>query len=196
MLMGLAGMCQGVDTVISGKSYKSYYSKSYKQPIYVVYQIHRGGGDCKRAGKFKSGGLANSATAKDYANSGYDQGHMVPFEDFAYDCSLAEATFRYYNAVPQAPGLNRGNWRKWEYIIRQVSQRDTLVVVAGGSGHKRRIGEGVAVPDYCWKVVYSKTLRVVLYALTFKNDDSAETTTETITTLEKKLGYEVRQHLK
>jgi DNA/RNA endonuclease G (NUC1) len=188
---------QGHDTVINAGPYRSYYSRTYKQPIFVVYTLHKGGGGCDRSGeRFRTGGLRGSATAADYARSGYDQGHMAPYEDFAYDCGLAGLTFRFFNAVPQAPGLNRGQWSRWESVIRQVSQRDTLVVVAGGMGYTRKIGNGLFVPDYCWKVVYSRRTRVVLYALLFKNEDGSVPTRETITTLEKKLKYEVRHLLK
>lgn len=190
-------LCQGYDTVINSGFYRSYFSRTYKQPIFVVYALHRGGGDCDRAGeRFRTGGVRGSATASDYAKSGYDQGHMVPFEDFAYDCDLSARTFMFYNAIPQAPGLNRGSWRKWESIVRQASVNDTLVVVAGGSGYKRKIGDGLFVPDFCWKVVYSRKSKVVLYALMFRNKDDAEPTRETITTLERKLGYAIRQYLK
>ena len=192
-----ASLSQGIDTVIDRGVYRSFYSRAYKQPVYVVYTLHKGGGKCARSGaSFKSGGLRGSATNADYAKSGYDKGHLVPFEDFAYDCRLAEQTFRFYNAVPQAPGLNRGSWSKWEAVVRSVSQRDTLVIVAGGSGYRRKIGGGVYVPDFCWKVVYSRWLKVVLYALVFENDGSPAPTRETITTLETRLGYQVRQHLK
>jgi endonuclease G len=190
-------LSQGHDTVINAGPYRSFYSKTYKQPIFVVYTLHKGGGGCDRTGeRFRTGGLKGSATAADYAKSGYDQGHMVPYEDLAYDCKLAELTFRFYNSVPQAPGLNRGQWSRWEAVVRQVSQKDTLVVVAGGLGYKRKIGKGLFVPDYCWKVVYSKRTKVVLYALLFKNEDGAVPTRETITSLEKKLKYEVRHLLK
>lgn len=197
LITWLSPLCQGHDTVINNGLYRSYFSRVYKQPVFVVYTLHKGGGDCDRSGeKFRVGGVRGSATASDYLRSGYDQGHMVPFEDFAYDCDLASKTFMFYNAVPQAPGLNRGAWRKWESVVRRVSIKDTLVVIAGGSGYKRKIGNGLFVPEYCWKVVYSKRNKVVLYSLMFKNEDDAEPTRETITTLERKLGYSVRQLLK
>ena len=197
LLSWLSPLCQAYDTVINAGPYVSYFSRAYKQPVFVAYTLHRGGGDCSRSGlKFKTGGLKGSATASDYARSGYDQGHLVPFEDFAYDCDLSARTFMFYNAIPQAPGLNRGSWSRWEDSVRRVSLRDTLVILAGGSGYKRKIGQGLYVPDYCWKVVYSRRSKVVLYALLFKNEDDAQPVLVTVKSLERKLGYGVRGLLK
>jgi DNA/RNA endonuclease G (NUC1) len=186
---------QKVDTVINTGIYKSYYSFSLKEPVFVIYHLYKGGGDCNRKGlKFK-GNIRNCPTDNDYRNSGYDKGHLVPFEDFANNCQHAELTFRYYNTLPQTPNLNRGVWKMYEYIIRKISQSDSLIIITGGSKFIKKIGNDVYVPDYCWKLVYSISKKVVIYALYFKNED-ATLSIETITTLEQKLGYNIRQYLK
>jgi DNA/RNA endonuclease G (NUC1) len=187
---------QRIDTIINNGHYTSYYSYTLKQPHYVIYKLYKGGGNCDRRGMtFKSGGVKFSPTFKDYSKSGYDQGHLVSFEDYAYDCIKAESTFRYYNAVPQTPDLNRGVWKMYEHIIRQVSQNDSLLIITGGSDYRKKIGS-VYVPEYCWKVVYSLSKKVVIYALFFKNDQNdAWVTDETITTLEQKIGYNIRKYL-
>ena len=187
---------QTVDTIIKTKWYTSYYSYSLKSPQYVIYPIYKGGGECDRSSeKFKTGGLKNTAKAKDYAKSGFDQGHLVPYEDLAYDCKAAESTFRFFNVLPQTPNLNRGEWKKWEFIIREVSKNDSLLVITGGSKWNKFIGDSVWVPDLCWKVVWSKSKKVVLYALIFENKKSGgKVSTETITTLEKKIKINIRQY--
>ena len=43
---------QKVDTTIDKKIYKSYYSFQYKAPLYIIYNLYKGGGDSKRI-KFK-----------------------------------------------------------------------------------------------------------------------------------------------
>jgi DNA/RNA endonuclease G (NUC1) len=189
---------QKVDTIISTKWYKSYYSYNLKTPVYVSYDIYKGGGSCDRGStSFKTGGLKKIAKAKDYNKSGFDQGHLVPFEDFAFDCKAAESTFFYYNAIPQYPNLNRGEWKKWEFIIREISKNDSLRVITGGAKWKTHIGDSVMVPQLCWKLVWSKSKKVVIYALLFENKvDNGKVTTETITTLERKIGFKIRQHLK
>lgn len=192
------GRSQTIDTIIKNKWYTSYYSYSLKCPQYVIYSIYKAGGDCDRTlDRFKTGGLKISATAKDYNKSGFDQGHLVPYEDLAYDCTAAESTFRFYNALPQTPNLNRGEWKKWESIIREVSKHDSLLVITGGTKWKKFIGDSVRVPSLCWKVVWSKSKKVVLYALLFENKQKdGKVSQETITTLEKKIQINVRQYLK
>lgn len=189
---------QKIDTIIKTKWFQSYYSYTLKTPVYVVYDIWKGGGSCDRgSSSFKTGNISKSARAKDYSKSGFDQGHLVPFEDLAFDCKAAESTFFFYNAIPQYPNLNRGEWKKWEFIVREVSKRDSLKIITGGSKWTTKIGDGVAVPDYCWKVVWSKSKKVVIYALLFENKaENGKVSKETISTLEKKIGFKVRQHLK
>lgn len=198
LLLPLFSFGQKIDTVINNGYYTSYYSYTLKQPHFVVYKLYKGGGDCSRKGMvFKTGGVKNSATIQDYYKTGYDQGHLVNFEDYAYNCAKAEATFRYYNVIPQTRNLNRGVWKMYEHIIRQVSQSDSLLIITGGTNYRTRIGSGVYVPEYCWKVVYSLSKKVVVYALFFKNDQTnAWVTDETITTLEQKVGYNIRKYLK
>lgn len=198
LLIALLTNSQTIDTVIRTKWYTSYYSYSLKAPQFVIYSIHNGGGDCDRSSeRFKNGGLKKTATAKDYNKSGYDQGHLVPYEDLAFDCKAAETTFRFYNAIPQTPNLNRGEWKKWEYIVREVSKKDTLLIITGGAKWKKFIGDSVWVPDLCWKVVWSKSKKVVIYALLFENKQKdGKVTEETLTTLQRKTKINVRQYLK
>lgn len=198
LLFPLLSIGQRIDTIINNGHYTSYYNYGLKQPHFVVYKLYKGGGNCSRKGLvFKTGGVKNSATIQDYYKSGYDQGHLVSYEDYAFDCIKAEATFRYYNVIPQRSNLNRGVWKMYEHIIRQVSQNDSLLIITGGSDYQSKIGSGVYVPNYCWKVVYSLSKKVVIYALFFKNDQTnAWVTDETITTLEQKVGYNIRKYLK
>ena len=196
LLLPLISFSQRIDTVINNGYYTSYFNYTLKQPVFVVYKLYRGGGDCSRKGmRFKSGGARYSATPKDYYKSGYDEGHLVNFEDYASDCIKGESTFRFYNCIPQTPNLNRGIWKRYEYMIRSISQNEHLMIICGGHSYTRKIGS-IYVPDYCWKLVYSLDKHVVVYALFFTNDNDAKLTIETISTLEKKLGYDIRKLLK
>lgn len=197
LLIPMISNCQNIDTIITTSIYKSYYSYKLKEPVFVIYKLHKGGGSCDRRDFFfKIGGIKNSATIEDYSKSGYDQGHLANFEDFASDCSKAESTFRFYNAIPQTPTLNRGNWKSYETLIRSMSQDDSLLIIAGGSQYTKKIGNGVAVPKFCWKVVYSLKRKTVIFALWFRNSKVPKVSEETIESLEKKLGYSVGKYLK
>ena len=112
------------DTIIKEKCYVSYYNYTVKAPAYVVYKLYHGGGKVSRKGMtFKS-----KLPHFNYKGSGYDIGHMCNAEDFAYNKELEESTFRYYNALPQTPNLNRGIWKSLEEQIRKDSQVDSLLI--------------------------------------------------------------------
>jgi DNA/RNA endonuclease G (NUC1) len=171
---------QTIDTIIHAPNYTSYYSCKLHNPLFVIYKLYKGGGSCSRVSdKFITDNVLNSATAADYAASGYDEGHLANSKDFAYDCKLQEATFRFYNCVPQTPALNRGIWKKWETTVRQESQRDTLTIICGSVFGDKTIGKDkVSVPSQCWKIVYSKGQ--LLHSLIFPNDNSQSVRTITV----------------
>lgn len=109
---------------------------------------------------------------KIYSNSGFDRGHMVPAEDFAYNDSLQGLTFRYYNCVPQYPKVNRGAWKKYETKVRKMSQLDTLVVVCYNTYDKKLV-KGMYVPKVCYKVVFN-TKRKMIFSVGVQNSDSSQ----------------------
>lgn len=152
---------------ITNKAYTSYFDTIYKQPIAVVYKLYNGGGPCSRAKfRFKNDTKYPTATDADYAKSGYDKGHLANAEDFAYDCELDEATFRYYNALPQTSTLNRGIWKQIEGDVRDLSKKDTITVVCYAKKFKQI--NRLYVPELCYKIVYKKGVYVIGYE--FKQD--------------------------
>lgn len=181
------------DTIIDAKVYKSYFCKAIKQPLFVTYTLYKGGGDCDRSRfRFKNDTKIPMATQKDYAASGYDQGHLVNAEDFAYDCVADEKTFRFYNCLPQTPNLNRGIWKKWETEIRKESQLEPLYIICGGQFDKKKtIGNGVWVPTHCWKVVQSVKTKKIKHVLYFENDNDAAYKELKLAELEAILGYKI-----
>jgi endonuclease G len=59
--------------------------------------------------------------------------------------------------TPQLPGLNRQGWRYLEAYVRDwVEDRGELYVVTGSlfDGEFKTIGNGVAVPDHFYKVIF------------------------------------------
>ena len=184
---------QKIDTVLNNGTYKSYFNYTLKEPVYVSYTLYHGGGDCDRSEyNFKNDTKIKMARQKDYAHSGYDQGHLTNAEDFAYDCEMDEETFRFYNCLPQTPNLNRGIWKVWEEKIREKSQTDSLEIVCGGKFGKKTIGDKVAVPDYCFKIVKSLKTNTILHVLWFTNKVKNNTVSEIeIDKLWVLLGYKI-----
>ncbi len=82
---------------------------------------------------------------KDYTDSVYDRGHMVPSADFHHSKELNKATFSMANVCPQvllleyyllsltsihdqAPGLNKGFWSRFEAWLRHLLATDQFEV--------------------------------------------------------------------
>lgn len=159
------------DTIIHTRIYNSYYSNVDRCPVVVTYKLYHGGGDVSREGMSFINDIPTIKTAsyKDYAKSGYDKGHMVNAEDFAYDSTLEELTFRYYNCVPQTPELNRGIWKHYESVVRKMSETDSLFIVCYNHLSTLKLRERVSVPDTCYKFVYSLTTHKLLLSIGLPN---------------------------
>lgn len=179
---------QGVDTIINVGFYKSYFSNYYKEPLYVSTIIYKAGGTCDRSKFYFKNDVKGikSSTLKDYAGSGYDQGHLANAADWAFDCQKDEKTFRFYNALPQTPNLNRGIWKRWETELRKKSQTDSLLIICGGvfTEGDKKIGDGVWVPSSCWKIVIQLKTGKILHVLLFENDSDAKVEEITLEKLE------------
>lgn len=92
----------------------------------------------------------------DYTNSGFDRGHMVRSEERTRTADDNKSTFYLTNILPQRPDLNQGVWLDMEYWCESMCKDSSaeLYVVAGGIySTTTTIGNGVAVPDSCWKIV-------------------------------------------
>lgn len=99
----------------------------------------------------------------DYANSGFDRGHLCPSDDRDSTADENKSTFILTNVVPQAPALNRQSWRLLEEYARGlVREGNELYIIAGTSG-KGGEGDGgkadavatgkLTVPAELWKVI-------------------------------------------
>ncbi|MHB9328041.1 DNA/RNA non-specific endonuclease [Phytobacter ursingii] len=97
------------------------------------------------------------ATQKDYAKSGYDQGHMTAAGDAGTTQEQFE-TFSLANMTPQLPDLNRKAWRLMEEDVRkQVLAEGDAWIETGMVPGTKTIGNGVNVPSIIWKAVKAKS---------------------------------------
>ena len=89
------------------------------------------------------------ATNADYVRTGFDKGHLCPSAD------KRKATFILSNIAPQAPQMNRGNWKLFEaYCREQAAKGYTVTITAGVCDSIGTIAHGhITVPGYFWKVV-------------------------------------------
>ena len=181
---------QKLDIIINKEIYTSFFSKDLKVPLYTTHYLFNGGGSYSRS-KLRFKVEKYSAKDSDFSKSGYDRGHLVSAEDFAYDYRKQSITFSYYNCFPQTRHLNRGPWKSWENTIRGESKRWPLKIYTGGIYGNRRIKGKVGVPDYCWKVVYNQKTGLILHALIFTNDNIGTVRRTTVSELKEILQYPV-----
>jgi endonuclease G, mitochondrial len=183
----------GFTQIIVNKGiYKSNFSNTYHEPKFVSYILYKGGGNCNRENfSFKNDDTRlQCATDADYAGNHFDKGHLANAEDFAFDCTKDELTFRYYNCLPQTANLNRGIWKTNETEIRKWSQTDKLYIICGGVFGNKKIGT-IAVPSYCWKVVQSVSSKKVLFCGWFSNTSQATLEEISVSELEKRLKTKI-----
>lgn len=102
---------------------------------------------------------AQAKSQKDFARSGYDQGHMAPAGDFHASPQIMSESFFYSNIVPQNADNNRHAWQKLEIFTRQWAHSRGVVTVVTGpifSGGKSLgfLGASrLAIPTHIFKVV-------------------------------------------
>lgn len=179
-----------VDTTIINEAYTSYVNKELGQALYVKYKLYKGGGKCQRATTWINDTKLKLVDENQYKGTLYDKGHLANAEDFAYNCHLDSLTFRDYNRLPQTRKLNRGVWKVSETEIRKMSQTDSLMVYCGGYwGSPNKVVNGIKIPSICWKVVYSLSLKKVIYCYLFYNTDTPIKTETNLGSLELMLGY-------
>lgn len=169
--------------IIRHYAYTLAYHKEYKTPKWVAWTLtaKRMEGRIKRGDEFIPDPQIPTryqSVHGDYIQSGYDRGHMVPAGDMKWDKRAMDEAFYMSNMCPQAPNLNRGDWRILEEKCRVWAQKvGDLYMVCGpiveeGKWHKRIGRNKVTVPDGFFKVVMTLAdERPRALGFLFPNDD-------------------------
>lgn len=102
------------------------------------------------------------ASREDYANSGWDKGHMAPRADMKWSAQALEESYYFTNVCPQDHEMNSQAWRKIEELTRRLAKRYGSVYVVCGpvqsTGRYGTIGKaGVQVPDAFFKALAVQT---------------------------------------
>lgn len=178
LVLVLAGACYSQEVVIHHAFYTTVFSESLRIPVVVKWWVTRRMVECpghvRRTNRFEPDPDLRRYTnlGRDYRRSGYDRGHNMPAGDNACNPTGMKESFYYSNMCPQTASLNRGAWKKLETHCRALAEEYDSVLVWCGSvstSHKTIGPDRVAVPDYCWKIVFvKKTGRV--YAYSFRDD--------------------------
>ena len=102
---------------------------------------------------------------KDYAGTGYDQGHLANNADMSYDPQVARESFLMSNMSPQLPQVNRGTWKSLESTERAMAYDlgHSITIYAGNiySAASKKIGKNnVVVPDSLFKILIDDNAKV------------------------------------
>ncbi|MCQ2220141.1 MAG: DNA/RNA non-specific endonuclease [Prevotella sp.] len=136
----------------------------------------------------------------EYANSGYDRGHMCPAGDMEWSSSAMNDCHYMTNICPQTTKLNQIYWERLESACRRWADLyGSIYIVCGptyNSGKHTIIGTNhkIAIPDGYFKVVITlvegKEKGIGFY---YKNDDvrqTMESASMTINQVEELTGYD------
>lgn len=148
--------------IIHHKTYSLSYNENHEQADWTAHVLRGSdtkGGDYKRP-YFEIDGMVKTGAAswRNYKNSGYDKGHLVPAADRKSSRAAHDETFLTSNISPQNHDFNAGVWNKLEQKVRYYAQRyDELYVITGPVLKKGlpSIGtEHVSVPQQYYKIIY------------------------------------------
>ncbi len=157
--------------IICNKEFGIGYSTQMKVPLFVIQKL--------TAENVTSATQLHSATFRadprfpkeaqaalsDYTNSGFDRGHMAPFEDHNHDREAALETMFLTNVVPQNSSNNRGIWRVLETQVRNMTLDGDVYVITGPifEGRINTIGENkIPVPTRLFKVIVMPSTRTAI----------------------------------
>jgi len=147
--------------------YALSYSEKHEQAEWTAHYLTRERLDLpwvERPDKFYEDPEVPSGSSdwRDYKNSGYDRGHLVPAADMAFSQDAIEATFLMSNISPQSRNFNKGIWRELEELTRSWAKKyKKLYVVTGPvltTSTKGTIGKDkISIPQQYYKVLLDIT---------------------------------------
>lgn len=154
--------------------YALQHDNRRKVPLWVSYTItpSRALGCFPRTSGFSpepSVSVGKRAEDSDYANTGFDRGHMAPNNDMRWHIQVEDDANTLSNAAPQHITLNRGPWKILEDRVRVLTlERGNPILIYAGpifSPTDKVIGiNKVVVPSAFYKVlVDQKTKEVVSF---------------------------------
>lgn len=182
--------------VIKHTYYTLSYVEEHEQAEWVAYQLTKEEveSEIKRKDEFRVDPSikTGSATLADYAQSGYDRGHLAPAADMKMTKESMSESFYFSNMSPQVSSFNRGKWKALEEQFRTWAiEKDSIYIITGGvlMNIEKTIGKNkVSVPPYFYKIaLYNGKEGITAIAYLFPNkkvDDELENYIVTIDSVE------------
>ncbi len=150
------------DQIISRVTYDLSYNDEHEVANWVGHTIGtKELRNCvQRSDAFRVDPLVKngSSTPADYANSGYDRGHLLPAGDMKFDATAMKDTFYMSNMTPQPPKFNRGRWSVLENLARAWGLKYKKIWIVSGPILKENLPKigvknQVSVPADYFKVI-------------------------------------------
>lgn len=153
------------EKIISHSGYSFVYSETHEQAKWIAYELTKEETNSlfERTDKFLLDPMVSTGTAEnsDYANSGYDKGHLAPAADMGWSAESMRESFYFSNMSPQLPGFNRGVWKRLEELMRSWAIEYNAIYIVTGPILKpglSTIGTNrVSVPLEYYKVILDYT---------------------------------------
>lgn len=150
--------------LVSHQYFTLSYSEDHEQAEWVAYELNKShikNSDFERPDFVQDRSVASgSADWRNYKNSGYDRGHLLPAADREFDYNAYHETFLTSNISPQDRKFNGGIWNKLEQKTRYWAKKyDGVFVITGGvleAGLPSIGDEGVSVPNEFYKIIFDK----------------------------------------
>ncbi|AZQ43606.1 DNA/RNA non-specific endonuclease [Nonlabens ponticola] len=166
--------------VIHHKSYSLSYNERHEQAEWTAHVLRPSDiqqVDFKRP-YFEIDDQVSTGAAswRNYKNSGYDRGHLVPAGDRRGSIQDFNETFLTSNISPQLHEFNAGIWNDLEQQVRRYAQQyGDLYIVTGSilGNNLSSIGnENVTVPRSFYKIILRETNdQPVILAYLLSQDD-------------------------
>ena len=123
--------------VIDHGYYQLGYNEDHEQADWAAYVLTKSSlqiPNVPRSDYFIEDPLVRTTSAhhRDYSNSGYSRGHLVPAGDLAFNEEAMEASFYMSNMSPQLRAFNGGVWRELEECVRDWAYEKKSILVATG----------------------------------------------------------------
>ena len=154
------------NAVYTHNTYTLSYAEEFEQAEWVAYYLDKE--DIKYINykrplfEVDHEVITGSAHWRNFKNSGYNKGHLLPAGDRRASYEEFEETFLTSNISPQKYKFNSGIWNRLEQKVRYwAGKYDGLYVVTAGvlSSDLETIGyENVAVPKYFYKVLLTNDM--------------------------------------
>eukprot|EP00744_Colponema_vietnamica_P002676 GILI01004169.1.p1 GENE.GILI01004169.1~~GILI01004169.1.p1 ORF type:complete len:255 (+),score=80.10 GILI01004169.1:43-807(+) len=110
----------------------------------------------------QSMGITQAAVEDQCFNSDYNRGHLAPSHIMSGSAASKQAVYTMANIAPQGIQFNGGCWADLEgHVVNWVAANNALHIITGVSytsrSNVRKAADGVAYPDYYFKVLCDPT---------------------------------------